>query len=416
LLKFRKSLSRLRTLCLKYQLYEGTDVAQQMQAENMVLELINSPDCLSQCQLLLEQRAVILAATCLSRLVSRASPLPIEQRIDIRNYLLNYVTSQPTLAPLVTQALVQVIAKITKLGWFGILKDQLVFKDVIADVEEFLQNTVERCIIGVMILSELTQPSAKHHEIAASFLGTSLKDILVLACSLLKEVRLFTIKLKFIQHLLKLVLNCLNLDSIGNSADKSADDLHTVQIPGSWRRIFLEPETLDLFFDLYHCLPPMLSQLVIQFASTRGSLFNNPEGARYLGNLIKGAKQTLENPQGLSDPSNNYEFFVADYPEVIQLIANYTITGLQHWEFAPNSVHYLLTLWQRMVASVPFVRTAEPHLLDTYAPEITKAYITSRLECVPVVVRGGLEDPLDDTATVTCTLLGQLFDQNAQNY
>jgi len=40
-----------------------------------------------------------------------------------------------------------------------------------------------------------------------------------------------------------------------------------------------------------------------------------------------------------------------------------------------------------MVASVPFVKTAEPHLLDTYAPEITKAYITSRLECVPVVIR-----------------------------
>lgn len=59
----------------------------------------------------------------------------------------------------------------------------------------------------------------------------------------------------------------------------------------------------------------------------------------------------------------------------------------QHWEFAPNSVHYLLTLWQRMVASVPFVKSSEPHLLDMYAPEITKAYITSRLESVPMVIR-----------------------------
>uniref|UniRef100_A0A8C8SQD7 RAN binding protein 17 n=1 Tax=Pelusios castaneus TaxID=367368 RepID=A0A8C8SQD7_9SAUR len=86
-----------------------------------------------------------------------------------------------------------------------------------------------------------------------------------------------------------------------------------------------------------------------------------------------------------------------------------------------------------MVASVPFVKSTEPHFLDTYAPEITKAYITSRLESVPVVVRDGLEDPLDDIATVfqqleqlctvsrceyekTCALLVQLFDQNAQNY
>ncbi|KAM9603991.1 ran-binding protein 17 isoform 2-T2 [Morphnus guianensis] len=466
-----QTLAELEVLC--NHLYEGTDLAQRMQAEKVLLELIDSPECLSQCQLLLEQGttsyAQLLAATCLSKLVSRASPLPVEQRIDIRNYILNYVASQPKLAPFVIQALVQVIAKITKLGWFEVLKDQLIFRDIIADVKKFLQGTVDHYIIGVMILSELTQemnlvdysrPSAKHRKIATSFRDTSLKEILMLACSLLKELLAKPLTLQDQQQqslamqLLKLVLNCLNFDFIGNSADESADDLCTVQIPTNWRTIFLEPETLDLFFDLYHSLPPMLSQLalscLVQFASTRRSLFSNPERAKYLGNLIKGVKQILENPQGLSDPGNYHEFcrflarlktnyqlgelvMVKDYPEVIQLIANFTITSLQHWEFAPNSVHYLLTLWQRMVASVPFVKTAEPHLLDTYAPEITKAYITSRLECVPVVIRDGLEDPLDDTATVfqqleqlctvsrceyekTCTLLVQLFDQNAQNY
>uniref|UniRef100_A0A493TW22 RAN binding protein 17 n=2 Tax=Anas platyrhynchos TaxID=8839 RepID=A0A493TW22_ANAPP len=431
-----QSLAELEVLC--NHLYEGTDLAQRMQAEKVLLELINSPECLSQCQLLLEQGttsyAQLLAATCLSKLVSRASPLPVEQRIDIRNYILNYVASQPKLAPFVMQALVQVIAKITKLGWFEVLKDQLIFRDITADVKKFLQGTVDHYIIGVMILSELTQEMN-----------------LLLAKPLTIQDRQ---QESLAMHLLKLVLNCLNFDFIGNSADESADDLCTVQIPTNWRTIFLEPGTLDLFFDLYHSLPPMLSQLalscLVQFASTRRSLFSNPERAKYLGNLIKGVKQILENPQGLSDPGTYHEFcrflarlktnyqlgelvMVKDYPEVIRLIANFTITSLQHWEFAPNSVHYLLTLWQRMVASVPFVKTAEPHLLDTYAPEITKAYITSRLDCVPVVIRDGLEDPLDDTATVfqqleqlctvsrceyekTCTLLVQLFDQNAQNY
>uniref|UniRef100_A0A8C4VRX7 RAN binding protein 17 n=1 Tax=Gopherus evgoodei TaxID=1825980 RepID=A0A8C4VRX7_9SAUR len=466
-----QSLAELEVLC--NQLYEGTDLAQRMQAEKVLLELIDSPECLSQCQLLLEQGttsyAQLLAATCLSKLVSRTTPLPIEQRIDIRNYILNYVASQPKLAPFVIQALVQVIAKITKLGWFEVQKDQLIFRDIIADVKKFLQATVDHYIIGVMILSELTQemnlvdysrPSAKHRKIATSFRDTSLKDILMLACSLLKELLAKPLNLQDQQqqslamHLLKLVLNCLNFDFIGNSADESADDLCTVQIPTNWRTIFLEPETLDLFFDLYHSLPPVLSQLalscLVQFASTRRSLFSNPERTKYLGNLIKGVKRILENPQGLSDPGNYHEFcrflarlktnyqlgelvMVKDYSEVIRLIANFTITSLQHWEFAPNSVHYLLTLWQRMVASVPFVKSTEPHLLDTYAPEITKAYITSRLESVPVVIRDGLEDPLDDTATVfqqleqlctvsrceyekTCALLVQLFDQNAQNY
>lgn len=103
------------------------------------------------------------------------------------------------------------------------------------------------------------------------------------------------------------------------------------------------------------------------------------------------------------------------------------------WQFAPNSVHYLLSLWQRMVASVPYVKATEPHLLETYTPEVTNAYITSRLESVAVVVREVLEDPLDDLGMVqqqleqlsvigrceyqkTCTLLVQLFDQAATTY
>ncbi|XP_006864910.1 PREDICTED: ran-binding protein 17 [Chrysochloris asiatica] len=419
------SLTELEALCTH--LYIGTDLSQRIEAEKALLDLIDSPECLSKCQLLLEQGttsyAQLLAATCLSKLVSRVSPLPIEQRIDIRNYILNYVASQPKLAPFVIQALVQVIAKITKLGWLEVQKDQFVFREIIADVKKFLQGTVEHCIIGVMILSELTQEmnlidysrsSAKHRKIATSFRDTSLKDILVLACSLLKEVLAKPLNLQdqsqqnLVMQLLKLVLNCLNFDFIGSSADESADDLCTVQIPTTWRTIFLEPETLDLFFNLYHSFPPLLSQLalscLVQFASTRRSLFSSPERAKYLGNLIKGVKRILENPQGLSDSGNYHEFcrflarlktnyqlgelvMVKEYPEVIRLIADFTIASLQHWEFAPNSVHYLLTLWQRMVASVPFVKSTEPHLLDTYAPEITKAFITSRLESVAIVVR-----------------------------
>lgn len=38
-----------------------------------------------------------------------------------------------------------------------------------------------------------------------------------------------------VMQVLKLVLNCLNFDFIGSSADESADDLCTVQIPATWR-------------------------------------------------------------------------------------------------------------------------------------------------------------------------------------
>uniref|UniRef100_A0A8C4GIV2 Exportin 7 n=1 Tax=Dicentrarchus labrax TaxID=13489 RepID=A0A8C4GIV2_DICLA len=469
---FYQGLAQLEILCK--QLYETTDTAVRHQAEKALVEFTNSPDCLSKCQLLLERGSSsysqLLAATCLSKLVSRTSnPLPLEQRIDIRNYVLNYLATRPKLAAFVTQALIQLYARITKLGWFDCQKDDYVFRNVIADVTRFLQDSVEHCIIGVTILSQLTNeinqadtthPLTKHRKIASSFRDSSLFDIFTLSCNLLKQASGKNLNLNdesqhgLLMQLLKLSYNCLNYDFIGTSTDESSDDLCTVQIPTSWRSAFLDSSTLQLFFNLYHSIPPSLSPLVlsclVQIASVRRSLFNNAERAKFLSHLVDGVKRILANPQCLPDPNNYHEFCrllarlksnyqlgelvkVENYPEVIRLIANFTVTSLQHWEFAPNSVHYLLSLWQRLAASVPYVKATEPHLLETYTPEVTKAYITSRLESVHVILRDGLEDPLDDAGLVqqqldqlstigrceyekTCALLVQLFDQAAQTY
>uniref|UniRef100_A0AAY4ECQ8 Importin N-terminal domain-containing protein n=1 Tax=Denticeps clupeoides TaxID=299321 RepID=A0AAY4ECQ8_9TELE len=467
-----QSLAQLEILCK--QLYETTDTTTRLQAEKALVEFTNSPDCLSKCQLLLERGSSsysqLLAATCLSKLVSRTSnPLPLEQRVDIRNYVLNYLATRPKLAAFVTQALIQLYARITKLGWFDCQKEDYVFRNVIVDVTRFLQDSVEHCIIGVTILSQLTNeinqadtthPLTKHRKIASSFRDSSLFDIFTLSCNLLKQASGKNLNLNdesqhgLLMQLLKLAHNCLNFDFIGTSTDESSDDLCTVQIPTSWRSAFLDSSTLQLFFDLYHSIPPSLSPLVlsclVQIASVRRSLFNNAERAKFLSHLVDGVKRILENPQSLSDPNNYHEFCrllarlksnyqlgelvkVENYPEVIRLIANFTVTSLQHWEFAPNSVHYLLSLWQRLAASVPYVKATEPHMLETYTPEVTKAYITSRLESVHIILRDGLEDPLDDAGLVqqqldqlstigrceyekTCALLVQLFDQSAQSY
>jgi hypothetical protein len=83
-------------------------------------------------------------------------------------------------------------------------------------------------------------------------------------------------------------------------------------------------------------------------------------------------------------PSPRYRINTID---LLQSLVSVTVHLFQMWQFAPNSVHYLLSLWQRMVASVPYVKATEPHLLETYTPEVSNAYITSRLESVAVVVR-----------------------------
>ncbi|XP_067129437.1 exportin-7 isoform X3 [Centruroides vittatus] len=472
-----QGLVQLELLCK--QLYEATSAADRTEAEKALVNFADSPDCLTKCQLLLERGsfsyAQLLAATTLTKLVSRnPSTLTLQQRIDIRNYVLNYLATRPKLVNFVTQALVQLFSRITKLGWFETDKDEYVFRNVVSQVRGFLQGSVEYCMIGVQLLSQLTceinqiseaeanKSLTKQRKIASSFRDTQLYEIFQLACDLLRRALESWKTMSFndeTQHglmnqLLRLAYNCLSFDFIGTSPDESSDDLCTVQIPTSWRPAFLDFNTLQLFFDLYHSLPSSLSPLalscLVQIASVRRSLFNNAERAKFLSQLVNGVKNILDNPQGLSDPNNYHEFCrllarlksnyqlgelvkVENYPETIGLIAKFTVTSLQMWQFAPNSIHYLLSLWQRMVASVPYVKASEPHLLETYTPEVTHAYITSRLESVTAVIRDALEDPLEDVGMVqqqldqlstigrceyekTCALLVQLFDQSAQTY
>lgn len=82
--------------------------------------------------------------------------LPLEQRIDIRNYVLGYLASRPKLVHYVLQALVQLFARITKLGWFDIQDKDYVFRNVITDVTKFIQSgSTQHVMIGVQLLSQL---------------------------------------------------------------------------------------------------------------------------------------------------------------------------------------------------------------------------------------------------------------------
>lgn len=61
------------------------------------------------------------------------------QRIDIRSYALNYLATRPNLQHFVVQALVTLLAKITKYGWFDTYKGDLIFQNLLEDVKKFLQ-------------------------------------------------------------------------------------------------------------------------------------------------------------------------------------------------------------------------------------------------------------------------------------
>ncbi|CAG9808920.1 unnamed protein product, partial [Chironomus riparius] len=460
------------------QFYECTDPLIRAKAEKILFEFLEDPDALNKCQLLLDRGdsayAQLLAATTLTKLVSRnVQGLSLQQRVDIRNYILNYLATR-SLQTFVTQALIALLAKITKYGWFDSYKDEMIFRQIDQDVKEFLKGSVEHCMIGVKILSQLVSEMnqiadmdvnlsfTRHRKIACSFRDTQLFDIFLLSCELLARARDNSTSLNLIDEtqqglimdLLQLAKNCLSFDFIGTSADESTDDMTTVQVPTNWRSALLEQDSLKLFFDLYQILPPRISSLaltcLVQITSIRRSIFSNNERIKFLNCLVAGAVEILKTSHGLSEPNNYHEFcrllarlksnyqlgelvVVDNYAEAIQLIAKFTVHSLQIWQFSPNSVHYLLSLWQRMVTSVPYVKAQEPHYLNTYTPEVVKAYITSRLDAVTAIVRENLDDPLDDLGMVvqqleqlstierceyekTCALLFQLFDQTAAKY
>ncbi|XP_017065220.2 ran-binding protein 16 isoform X2 [Drosophila eugracilis] len=466
-------IQQLEILCK--QLYEATDINIRSEAEKALVIFVNSQDALPKCQLLLDRAdssyAQLLAASTLTKLIQGLS---LEQRIDIRSYALNYLATRPNLQHFVVQALVTLLAKITKFGWFDTFKGEMVFQNLLEDVKKFLQGSVEHCTIGVQILSQLVCEMnsiveldvhlsfSKNRKIATSYRDHQLYDTFLLSCSLLITARENSKNINFmdesqqalITHVLRLTKNCLSFDFIGSSTDESADDMNNVQIPTAWRPAFLDSNTLKLFFDLYHILPNGLASYsiscLVQMTSVRRSLFSNSERTKFLTHLVEGVRDILTSLHGLSDPDNYHEFCrllarlksnyqlgeliaVPCYPEAIELIAKFTVQSLHLWLFAPNSVHYLLTLWQRMVASVPYVKSPDPHLLGTYTPEVIKAYIDSRLDAVPLIVRDNLEDPLDDLCMVqqqleqlsvierceynkTCSLLVQHFDQKAREY
>ncbi|KAA0189320.1 hypothetical protein HAZT_HAZT000508, partial [Hyalella azteca] len=271
------------------QLHEATNGVLRQEAEKALVEFqsgAGGSDTLAQCQMLLERAhssySQYLATTTLTKMVSRnPCTLTLQQRIHIRNYVLNYLGTHPKLVHYVNQGLVELFARITKLGWYdSVDKDKWAFRDVLVDVSQFLKGPIEHRITGIELLTQLTaemnqisdsdanKSLTKHRKIASSYRDQHLLIIFQLACTQLRSETYESYdfseenKQRLILQLLQLALNCLTFDFIGTSIDDSGEDFCTVQIPTSWRQAFLNLSTVQLFFDMYAKLPSSLASRV----------------------------------------------------------------------------------------------------------------------------------------------------------
>ncbi|KAB2595440.1 exportin-7-like [Pyrus ussuriensis x Pyrus communis] len=421
-----EGLRQLEALCER--LYNSQDSVERAHAENTLKCFSVNIEYISQCQYILDNAmtpyALMLASSSLLKQVTEQK-LALQLRLDIRNYLINYLATRGReLQPFVTASLVLLLCRLTKFGWF----DDDRFRDVVKQSMNFLnQATSDHYAIGLKILNQLVSemsqlnpglPSTHHRRVACSFRDESLFQIFQISLTSLRQLE-SNVANQLQELALSLSLKCLSFDFVGTSLDESSEEFGTVQIPSGWKSTLEDPATLQVFFDYYANTKPPLSkealECLVRLASVRRSLFtSDPTRSKFLSHLITGTKEILQTGQGLADHDNYHEYCrllgrfrvnyqlselvtVEGYSDWIRLVAEFTLKSLHSWKWASSSVYYLLGLWSRLVTSVPYLKGDAPSMLDEFVPKITEGFITSRFNSVQ---DGSLDDlsenPLDN--------------------
>ena len=231
------------------------------------------------------------------------------------------------------------------------------------------------------------------------------------------------------EQALALVVRCLNFDFIGTNPDESTEDVGTIQAPTSWRTVLQDATTIEMLFEFYSKTEPPRSskamEAVILLCSVRRSLFpTDKDRAEFLGRLMTGIRELLKNQTGLQHQDNYHQFCrllgrlkanyqlselvkAEGYLEWLDLCSSFTVQSIRNWEYSTNSIHYLLALWGRLVAAVPYVRPetgARGHVqaLEKQVITVVEAYVDSMLGSVERVLlsEGSLDDPLDDEGSL----------------
>ncbi|EQC37130.1 hypothetical protein SDRG_05357 [Saprolegnia diclina VS20] len=430
-------------------LYQSADERERSMAQQSVLVLQSSAEHIPRCQHILDNStnmlALLVASTSLTKLITTHwNNFTPSQRIDIRNYVLGYLAQKgPSLEKYVTVSLIQLVCRLTKFGWF----DDEQFRELNLEVSKFLQATVDHCIIGLQILNELVtemnQPVTGrnltfHRKIAVAFRDASLFHIFQVALTTVKTLHMKSIpgatpdqENRMADYALGLAIKCLSFDFIGINPDESAEDAGALQVPTTWRAIIQEPETMSLLFDFYHTTSTAASpnaarclETLMLLASVRRSLFSpDQERAAFLSRLLTGICRIISMQQGLSDPANYHEFCrllsrlksnyqlselmkAESFQEWMELTPEFTVKSFTQWQWSANSVHYLLGLWSRLVAALPYVRTerngaASIAFLDNSIPRIVQSYVQSRLDsALAVAADDAVDDPLGDEGSL----------------
>lgn len=319
-------------------------------------------------------------------------------------------------------------------------------REIIDEINKFFDATDNHKLIGLKLLNslvdEMNTPTSgrtltTHRKTAVSFRDQALLQVFQLAMNFLSNMYV-TMQTnsnnvkdqRLVSLALSLATQSLSFDFIGTNPEESTEDVGTVQVPSSWRSFVQDTSTMQLFFDYYLISEPPRSntalEALVQLSSIRRSLFSSEkERTVFLQSLMTNIKSIMQSKKGLEHIENYHEFcrllgrLKASYQlselvkttgfiEWLELAGDFTIRSLQNWQYSMNSIHYLLALWGRLVAALPYLRAdatdsqRQAQTLRQCVLQVVESYIKTMLDSVDVVVasEGAVEDPLEDEGSL----------------
>lgn len=434
-------------------LYAGVGGGEREEAQKHLLTLQSSVEHVGTCRSIIQNSensyALIVAANSLEVLVTQFwNNFSDEQKLETRNFVFNYLATRNITENYVVGALAKLLCRITKLGWFdNAINGEL--REIVKETQDFLVMSTTHHLVGLKLLQALvdemntptsTKTLTAHRKTAVSFRDGGLFQAFQVALNTIRQVQTQLqggggalngageLNNKLVHLGMQLSVACLSFDFIGTNPEESQEDVGTVQVPTSWRPVVQDCEVMKLFFDVYASHPLPASKLALQalvlLSSIRRSVFtNDKERSAFLECLMANIENIMTTRAGLQEPENYHEFCrllgrlktcyqlselvkIANFKAFLERAGNFTIMSFQSWQHSMNSIHYLLALWGRMVAALPYLRTDSSHeqaeLLRGCVQQVAEAYIATMLESVEVVVQadGGVDDPLDDEGSI----------------
>jgi exportin-7 len=431
-------LAEVERLCLI--VYRGTEPQNMATAEAQLTEIKSSIDFIPQCQYILDNSsskyAQLLAVEALQNLVTKFwGSFTNENRIDMRNYILTFLTSKQLEREVLVNAS-RCICRITKLGWF----DSLEQREIIGKIMLLIESTtyghdyqIVALQLFIELVSEMNTPiigktMTQHRKTAVSFRDSGLLQAFTTSVDILSKLEqnqqqgysnvdvMCTLSLQ-------LSCLCLTFDFIGTNPEESQEDIGTIQVPSAWRPLIQDIKTMQMFFDIYEKSKSPNSSFclkcLIQLSSVRRSLFTGEnERNLFLNTLMNGIYKIMSTKIGLDDDKNYHEFCrllgrlkasyqlselvkTPHFQQWLQLAGEFTVLSFQMWSTSMNSIHYLLALWGRMVAALPYLRIEDDgqqaENLKACVLQVTNSYIqTMVIDSTQKYANGEVEENLLD--------------------